>query len=649
MFCGNCGNSIPSGAVFCAFCGTPSAAGPGGHASLQNGAKLLRATARTFLGLGIVNILAGIILTIFGWIPAILCVVVGIVELINARIYWSTPPTSSSCPTYVSILEIVSGLVGSLWSVVGGVANLMRLRSPEVKAYLAALQAGVAVPAEVAVGLPQEQIKRCPRCAETIRLEALVCHFCSHQFNEAEVKLAQEQAQMHLASLQLEALRAQRPRSPYAGFWRRLAALLIDTAILAVLWFLTFAIFILMFHIFTHTQPSEAITGPVLGLLLVTFFCLYFPLFESSKKQATLGKMALGVAVTGLDGKRISFWRALARTLAKILSGLPFYLGYLLAAFTEKKQALHDLIASTLVVLKGGNQPAPFQASGFSIPARPPSVDNSMAPAVTRSASAATGSAGQQPTTTAARQPDCIGVRFDIGKIGSGGYGEECWKVFWRAVSTEIVAGAQLLDGDTNDTPDRENVYCLAIKWLPGSGRGDDVRKALERSDDYRKVASIPNFLAAAQVSREPLVQDGRVDQSGCITGTSYRALPALKKVLEERAACVSVAEAPPAASAAPAAGAAGLDEAARRSLYEEFKTAYASEIKKAQEKVMSNIRVAPGQDPYYLMGFAFQQFAKSSRPKEIREACLLQIASKFKLSLPEIEAIVFQGEKEKW
>lgn len=133
-------------------------------------------------------------------------------------------------------------------------------------------------------------------------------------------------------------------------------------------------------------------------------------------------------------------------------------------------------------------------------------------------------------------QPDCIGVRFDIGKIGSGGYGEECWKVFWRAVDPEIVAGAQLLDGDTNDTPDRENVYCLAVKWLAGSGRGDEVRKALEQSEQYQKVASNPKFINSTQVSREPLVQDGRVDQSGHIVGTSYRALPALKYVLNERA-----------------------------------------------------------------------------------------------------------------
>jgi uncharacterized RDD family membrane protein YckC/tetratricopeptide (TPR) repeat protein len=340
-------------------------AGPGGQVNLQNGSRLLRTTARTFLGLGILNIVAGIILTAMGWIPAIFCIVVGILELINARIYWSSPPTSISRPIYVAVLEIISGVVGSLWSLIGGIANLIRLRSPEVKAYLAALQAGVTVPAEAAAGPPLDQFKRCPMCAETIRLEALVCRFCNHQFNEDEVKAAQEQARMHLAASQLEALRAQRPRSPYAGFWRRFAAMLIDVTILAVFWFLADMLVVAMFYPFTHVPPAAETTGPIFAVLLVIFFCLYFPLFESSKKQATWGKMALGVVVTGLDGKRISFARALARTLAKILSGLPFYLGYIIAAFTGKKQALHDFIASTLVVLRDFDQSAPVQASGI--------------------------------------------------------------------------------------------------------------------------------------------------------------------------------------------------------------------------------------------------------------------------------------------
>lgn len=144
------------------------------------------------------------------------------------------------------------------------------------------------------------------------------------------------------------------------------------------------------------------------------------------------------------------------------------------------------------------------------------------------------------PTTTSSipcseiQQPDCIGVRFDIDKIASGGYGEECWKIFWKAVGTDMVRGAQLLDGDTNDSPDRENVYCIAIKWVDSSGRSNDVRNALEKSEYYLKVASEPKFINSIQVGNESLVMDGKVDQSGHIVGTSYRALPGLEQLLKE-------------------------------------------------------------------------------------------------------------------
>ncbi|MCE5270447.1 RDD family protein [bacterium] len=77
---------------------------------------------------------------------------------------------------------------------------------------------------------------------------------------------------------------------------------------------------------------------------------LYFALFESSHRQATPGKMLLGIFVTDEQGRRISFGRAVGRNLARVLSKMFCWLGYLLALFTERTQALHDLIASTLVL-----------------------------------------------------------------------------------------------------------------------------------------------------------------------------------------------------------------------------------------------------------------------------------------------------------
>jgi len=87
--------------------------------------------------------------------------------------------------------------------------------------------------------------------------------------------------------------------------------------------------------------------GYIAGLVLNW---LYFTLFESSKKQATPGKLALGIIVTDMDGNSITFGRANGRYWGKIVSSLILLIGYLMAAFTRKKQALHDIMADCLVI-----------------------------------------------------------------------------------------------------------------------------------------------------------------------------------------------------------------------------------------------------------------------------------------------------------
>ena len=77
---------------------------------------------------------------------------------------------------------------------------------------------------------------------------------------------------------------------------------------------------------------------------------LYYVAMTGRPLQATLGKMALSIRVTDLAGQRISFLRAIGRNLAKIISGAILLIGYIMAAFTERKQALHDIIAQCLVV-----------------------------------------------------------------------------------------------------------------------------------------------------------------------------------------------------------------------------------------------------------------------------------------------------------
>jgi len=79
---------------------------------------------------------------------------------------------------------------------------------------------------------------------------------------------------------------------------------------------------------------------------------LYFALMESSEYQGTLGKIAIGIKVTDLDGNRLGFVRATGRHFGKIISAIILCIGFVMAGFTEKKQALHDIMAGCLVVMK---------------------------------------------------------------------------------------------------------------------------------------------------------------------------------------------------------------------------------------------------------------------------------------------------------
>ena len=79
---------------------------------------------------------------------------------------------------------------------------------------------------------------------------------------------------------------------------------------------------------------------------------LYYTLMESSRFQGTLGKMAVQIKVTDLDGNRISFGQATGRHFGKFLSAILLGIGFIMVAFTEKKQGLHDVMAGCLVVRK---------------------------------------------------------------------------------------------------------------------------------------------------------------------------------------------------------------------------------------------------------------------------------------------------------
>jgi uncharacterized RDD family membrane protein YckC len=141
---------------------------------------------------------------------------------------------------------------------------------------------------------------------------------------------------------------AQDAEVSYGGFWLRVIASIIDGILIQILLFICiFPIVILLAIMGSGTEASLQIVNILIGLVISW---LYYTLLESSNWQATIGKKALGLKVTDLQGQQIGFGRANARYWSKILSALILMIGFLMVAFTEKKQGLHDMIASTLVL-----------------------------------------------------------------------------------------------------------------------------------------------------------------------------------------------------------------------------------------------------------------------------------------------------------
>lgn len=140
----------------------------------------------------------------------------------------------------------------------------------------------------------------------------------------------------------------------YGGFWMRFVAAVIDGILVELVVLPVGAMVGAMIG-----AAGYAVDMPGIGIRMVSFIVsgtigllgnwIYEAAMESSSKQATLGKMALGLKVTDLEGRRISFARATGRHFAKLISGMILLIGYIMAGFTERKQALHDMIAGTLV------------------------------------------------------------------------------------------------------------------------------------------------------------------------------------------------------------------------------------------------------------------------------------------------------------
>jgi uncharacterized RDD family membrane protein YckC len=182
----------------------------------------------------------------------------------------------------------------------------------------------------------------CPHCGSAHPEDATFCPQCGSWVGE------------------VGSLPAERPKR-FASFWQRLGAGVIDWLVIALPFNIVSAA--LLPDMPTVDSTTNSATGAVtlhwqgdwdrfliLAVAATAVQWLYTAVMNSSPRQATLGKMALGLVVTDEDGKRISFLRASGRFLASLLSQLTLGIGYLMVIWTRRKQALHDKVARTVVV-----------------------------------------------------------------------------------------------------------------------------------------------------------------------------------------------------------------------------------------------------------------------------------------------------------
>jgi uncharacterized RDD family membrane protein YckC len=205
----------------------------------------------------------------------------------------------------------------------------------------------------------------CSKCGTNVTYGAAFCSACG-QPTSAVTPVGPEPARPVAGLPASYAAPAPAPilPSPYAGFWLRVVAFLIDRVLLAIVCGVLASIglaivgieyFRTMFEGMNGDNPAipVAFISTIFSVLLVILLLswIYEAGMEGSKYQATLGKMALGLFVTDLQGRPLSFAHASGRFFAAFITRLiPFGIGYALAGFTEKKQALHDMMAGCLVL-----------------------------------------------------------------------------------------------------------------------------------------------------------------------------------------------------------------------------------------------------------------------------------------------------------
>lgn len=176
----------------------------------------------------------------------------------------------------------------------------------------------------------------CSKCGIKLEKEDTFCSKCGKKVSEYPI--GEEISRIETRSSRLGKQYRSQKEMIYAKFWQRIGATIIDLT----LWIaFSFSIILLL----PIDEEFLTITGFVISWM-------YYALLDSSSWQGTIGKKMMGILVCDSEGNRISFLRATFRYFFHIFSALILYIGFLMVIFTNKKQSLHDMMTSCIVVKK---------------------------------------------------------------------------------------------------------------------------------------------------------------------------------------------------------------------------------------------------------------------------------------------------------